>query len=182
MSVLYPDQVFAPCRGALGDQTPEAGFHLEAFGLAISLQVVSQGQAGCSSAEPTELSPELGHKLGPLVSDDVLGKPVDLENLVHRDLCCFLGRGQLRQGYESSHLGETVNHSENRVVALSPVTKSMDISDHGLEGMGNGCKRTMQDLENVLFLAQTEHASTYSRTSSSIDGHQNCWEMANIVL
>ena len=60
--------------------------------------------------------------------------------------------------------------------------KSMEMSDHGLEGTGSGCRRSMRDLEDVLFRAQTEHASMYSRTSSSMDGHQNCREMMNIVL
>ena len=56
------------------------------------------------------------------------------------------------------------------------------MSDHGLEGMGSGCKRPMRDPEDVLFRAQTEQASTYSRTSGSMEGHQNLREIANIVL
>ena len=62
------------------------------------------------------------------------------------------------------------------------MTKSSEMSDHGLEGMGSSCKRPMRDLEDVLFLVQTEHAFMYSWTSGSIDGHQNLQEMANIVL
>jgi len=39
----------------------------------------------------------------------------------------------------------------------------------------------MRGPEDVLFRAQTEHASMYSRTSDFIEGHQNRWEMTNIV-
>ena len=44
------------------------------------------------------------------------------------------------------------------------MTKSIEMSDHGLEGMGRSCGSPMHDLEEVLFLAQTEHASMYSWT------------------
>ena len=37
-------------------------------------------------------------------------------------------------------------------------------------------------LEDVFLRAQTEHASMYSRTSVSIAGHQNLWEMTNMVV
>ena len=57
--------------------------------------------------------------------------------------------------------------------AGSPVTKSMEMSDHGLEGIGRGCRRPMRGPEDVLFRAQTEHASMYSRTSDFMEGHQN---------
>ena len=40
----------------------------------------------------------------------------------------------------------------------------------------------MRGPEDVLLRAQTEHASMYSRTLDSMDGHQNRWEMANMVL
>lgn len=97
--MFYPDQVFAPSRGVLGDQALEASFQLliEAFGLAIGLWVIPHGQAGCSYDEPAEIPPEPGHELVPPVRDDVLGKPVDSENAVHHDLHRFLGGGQLRQ-------------------------------------------------------------------------------------
>ena len=52
----------------------------------------------------------------------------------------------------------------------------------GLEGMGSGCKSPMRAPEEVLFLAQTAHASMYSLTPTSMDGHQNRWEMTNTVL
>ena len=57
------------------------------------------------------------------------------------------------------------------------VTKSMEMSDHGLEGMGNGWRSPVRALEDVLFHAQTEHASMYSRTSGSIAGHQYLRDM-----
>ena len=60
--------------------------------------------------------------------------------------------------------------------------KSNEMLDHGLEGMGSGCNRPMRDPEDVLLRAQTKQASTYSRTSGYMDGHQNRREMANIVL
>lgn len=59
--------------------------------------------------------------------------------------------------------------------------KSMAILAHGLEGMGRGWNSPMRAAEDVLFLAQTEQAPIYSRTSGSMDGHQNLWEMVNIV-
>ena len=37
-------------------------------------------------------------------------------------------------------------------------------------------------LEEVLFHAQTEHASMYSWTSGSIAGHQNLRDVTNMVL
>ena len=40
----------------------------------------------------------------------------------------------------------------------SPVTKLMEMSDHGLEGMGSGCRSPVCALEAVLFRAQTEQA------------------------
>ena len=58
----------------------------------------------------------------------------------------------------------------------------MEMSDHGLEGMGNGWRSPVRALEDVLFHAQTEHASMYSRTSGSIAGHQNLRAMTNKVL
>ena len=66
MCILYPDQVFAPCRGILVNHTPEAGFQLliEAFGLAVGFRMVSGCQAGFGSDESAELPPEPGHKLG----------------------------------------------------------------------------------------------------------------------
>ena len=64
----------------------------------------------------------------------------------------------------------------------SPVTKSIEMSNHGLEGMDRGCRSPMRDPEDGLLRAQTEHASMYSRTPDSMDGHQNRWEMANMVL
>ena len=63
----------------------------------------------------------------------------------------------------------------------SPVTKSTEISDHGLDGMGSGCRSPVRALDDVLLRAQTEHASMYSRTSDSIAGHQNLREMTYIV-
>ena len=83
------------------------------------------------------------------------------------------------------NLGRAINLTilENGWCYLgSPVMKSMDMSDHGLEGMGSGCRGPMRDPEDVLFRAQTEHASMYSWTSGSMDGHQNHQEMTNIVL
>ena len=64
----------------------------------------------------------------------------------------------------------------------SPVTKSKEISDHGLDGMGNGWSSPVRALEDVLLRAQTEQASMYSRTACSIAGHQNLQEMTNMVL
>ena len=64
----------------------------------------------------------------------------------------------------------------------SPVTKSMEMSDHSLEGMRSGWRSPVCALEDILFRAQTEHASIYSRTFGSIAGHQNLWDMTNIVL
>ena len=112
--------MFAPCGGILGDQAPETSFHLliKAFSLASRLRVVPQGQASHSSGEPAEFPPEPRHKLGPPIRYGVLGKPVDSENLVHRDRCRFLGRGKFGQGYESSHLREPVHHSKDCGVAL----------------------------------------------------------------
>lgn len=65
--------------------------------------------------------------------------------------------------------------------AGSPVTKSSEMVDQGLDGMGRGCRRLMQGPVETLFLAQTEQASTYSRTSDSIEGHQKLREIANMV-
>ena len=62
------------------------------------------------------------------------------------------------------------------------MTKYSEMLDHGLEGMESGCKSPMRAPEEVLFLAQTAHASMYSLTPTSMDGHQNRWEMANTVL
>ena len=45
----------------------------------------------------------------------------------------------------------------------------MDISDHGLDGMGRGCRSPIREPEDVLFRAQTEHASMYSRTPDFMD-------------
>ena len=59
----------------------------------------------------------------------------------------------------------------------SPVTKSNEMSDQGLDGMGSGCNSPVRALEEDLLRAQTEQASTYSRTSDSIAGHQNLREM-----
>ena len=64
----------------------------------------------------------------------------------------------------------------------SPVTKSMEMSDHGQEGIGSSWRGLMRDLEDVLFYAQTEHASRYSWTSIFIAGHQNLQDMTNMVL
>jgi len=42
MCIFDPDQVFAPCRGVLGHQAPEAGLQLlvSVFGLAVGLWVI----------------------------------------------------------------------------------------------------------------------------------------------
>ena len=58
----------------------------------------------------------------------------------------------------------------------------MDMSDHALEGVGSGWRSPVHALEDVLFCAQTEHASMYSWTSVSIAGHQNLRDMMNVVL
>ena len=55
----------------------------------------------------------------------------------------------------------------------SPVTKSMEMFAHGLEGIGRGCRIPIREPDDVLFRAQTEHASTYSQTSDLMAGHQN---------
>lgn len=62
-----------------------------------------------------------------------------------------------------------------------PVTKSIDMSAQGLEGMSSGCRNPIREQEDILFLAQIEHALTYFQTSDSMNGHQNSWERANIV-
>ena len=59
----------------------------------------------------------------------------------------------------------------------SPATNSMDMSDQGLEEMESGWRSPVCALEEVLFRAQTEHASMYSRTSGSIAGHQYLRDM-----
>ena len=63
----------------------------------------------------------------------------------------------------------------------SPVTKSTEMSDHGLDGMGSDCRSPVRAWEDVLLRAQTEQASMYSRTSDSIAGHQNLREMTYMV-
>ncbi|KAM8756297.1 LOW QUALITY PROTEIN: interferon-induced GTP-binding protein Mx-like [Acanthopagrus schlegelii] len=63
------------------------------------------------------------------------------------------------------------------LAAGDPVTKSREMSDQGLDGMGRGCKSPDRALDDDLLRAQTEHASMYSRTSDSIAGHQNLREM-----
>ena len=140
VSILYPDQVFAPCWGVLVHHTSEAGFQL-LIGLAVSFRVISRCQAGSGSDESAEFPPELGHNLGPPVWNNVFP--------------CETG---------------------------SPVTKSMKMSDHGLEGMGSGWSSPVRAWENVLLRAQTEQASMYSRTSGSMAGHQNLREITNMVL
>ena len=50
----------------------------------------------------------------------------------------------------------------------SPVTKSIDMSDHGLEIMGSGWRSPMHALEEVLFRAQTEQTSMYSMCMKAV--------------
>ena len=64
----------------------------------------------------------------------------------------------------------------------SPVTKSIEMSDHGRDGMGCGWSNPVRACDDVLLRAQTEQASMYSRTSDSMAGDQNLREMTYIVL
>lgn len=81
---------------------------------------------------------------------------MDPEDVVNHDFGCFFGRRQFRQGDKSVHLGKPVHHGEDRGVALGnwePSAKSNEMSAHGLEGMGSGCRSPMRRPVDTLFLA-----------------------------
>lgn len=67
---------------------------------------------------------------------------MEVEDMFKHQLGCFLGRGQFDQGYEVSHLGESVYHHEDDHVPI----RGWQTGDKVQRNMGPG---TVKDRERL---------------------------------
>lgn len=94
MDIFHPSEMVAPGGLVLRDEAPQVRLQLlvETLSLTVGASVVTRGHTDRVAEELAELLPEGGDELWSSVGNNVIGKPMDSEDVVHHGLCCLLGR------------------------------------------------------------------------------------------
>lgn len=110
VGILDPHQEVGAVRWVLSRQTTE--------GLPIGLGVVSRSQADPGAKGRAEGLPDLGHKLGSPVGNNVLGNAIMSEHFRNQDVGHFSGGGKLGQRNKLGCFRKPVDNGEDNGVTL----------------------------------------------------------------
>lgn len=94
------------------------------YGLLLASGWFPEVRVAMTPMSRQDLLPEMTHQLGHLVRDNVLGKTMNLEDIVYHDLSHLLGWGQFRQSNESWHLEKPVHYCEGSGITLWDMLQS----------------------------------------------------------
>lgn len=90
MGIFCPDKLFTPGAGVLGSDKgwcPRLGLNAP---LTAGLWVITRGQAGRGSQEQIKSLPELRHKLGAPVGDNIPWHTMETKHVLKHYLSCVL--------------------------------------------------------------------------------------------